>query len=82
MKREWIWWTAAIILGLSLSVSGCGEKKSDGDTSQSRVGVAPSSPPEQSVPDDARPPSGGSEQSPSDTKTEQNTGSERKSQRG
>lgn len=68
MTTRIIKWVMGIVIGLSLFTAGCGEKKSDGDTSPSRVGMAPSSPPEKSGPDDTRPPSGGSEQSPSDTK--------------
>jgi len=82
MKKEWIWWTAAIILGLSLSVSGCGEKKSDRETSEPGVGAAPSSPGEKSGSVGILPPGGGSEQSPSGNLNEQKTEEARKAQRG
>jgi hypothetical protein len=68
MTMGMIKWMTGIVIGLSLFTAGCGEKNSDSDTSQSRVGMAPSAPPEKSGPDDMRSPSGGSEQSPSDTK--------------
>ena len=76
-------WTTGIVLGLSLFTAGCGEKKSEVDTSPSQVGAAPSSPPEKSVTDDTLQPSSGSEQSPSGANNkEPNTGDKRKSQRG
>jgi len=68
MTTGMIKWTTGIVIGLFLFTAGCGEKKSDGDTSQSRVGVAPSAPAEKSGPDDTLPAGGGSEQSPSDNK--------------
>jgi hypothetical protein len=81
MKKEWILWAAAMIVGISLSASGCGEKKSsDGDTEQSRVEAAPSSPKDRPEPGSALAPSGGSDQNSSQQK--QNTGGDRKSQPG
>jgi hypothetical protein len=81
MTTEIIKWTTGMVIGLSLFTAGCGEKKSDVDTSQSRVEGAPSSAPEKSVPEDTLQPSGGSEQSPSGAKKELDTGGERKAQR-
>ena len=43
MRKEWTLWTGAMILGLSLSLGGCGEKKGDDDSPQSRLGATPSS---------------------------------------
>jgi hypothetical protein len=68
MTQGMIKWTTVMVIGLSLFTAGCGEKEGDSDTSQSRVGVAPSSAPEKSGPDNTLAPSGGSEQSPPDTK--------------
>ena len=68
MTTGMIKWMTTIVIGLSLFTAGCGEKESDGDTSQSRVGVAPSSAPEKSGPDATLSSSGGSEQTPSNTK--------------
>jgi hypothetical protein len=73
MTTRIIKWTTGLVIGLSLFAGGCGEKRSDSDTSQSRVGAADSSPKEQSAPDDKVSPSGGSEQSPADNHRE-NTG--------
>lgn len=81
MTTGMIKWTTGIVIGLSLFTAGCNEKKSDGDTSQPRVEGAPSSAPEKSVPEDTLPPSGGSEQSPSGTNKQPDTGGERKAQR-
>jgi hypothetical protein len=81
MKSEWIRWTAAMALGLSLITTGCGEKKGESGTSPSPVGPAPSAPPEKTGTDDTVQPGGGPEQSPSGTIREQNTEGERKSQR-
>jgi len=80
MKKEWILWTAPMLLGVSLSLGACGEKKSDGDSAQSRMEVAPSSSREKPAPDDTLAPSGGSDQNQS--QQEQNTGGDRKPQPG
>jgi hypothetical protein len=82
MTTAMVKWTTGIVIGLSLFTTGCGEKKSEVDTSQSQVGVAPGSPPEKSATDNTLAPGGGPDQSPSGAKTEQNTGGERKSPRG
>lgn len=81
MKKEWIKWTAAMALGLSLITTGCGDKKGESGASPSPAGPAPSAPPEKTGPDDAVQPSGGPEQSPAGTIKEQSTEGERKSQR-
>jgi hypothetical protein len=81
MKKEWIKWTAGMALGLSLIAAGCGDKKGESGASSPPVGLAPSTPPEKTGPDDAVQPGGGPEQSPSGTIREQNTEGERKSQR-
>ena len=81
MKKEWIKWTAGMALGLSLITASCGDKKEESDASSPPVGLAPSSLPEISGPDGTLAPSGGSQQSPSGTKKEQNTGGERKAPR-
>jgi hypothetical protein len=80
MKKEWILWIAAMILGISLSVGGCGEKENDSDSAQSRMEVAPSSSREKPAPDDTLAPSDGSNQNLS--WQEQDTGGEPKSQPG
>lgn len=80
MRKEWILWTGTMILGLSLSLSGCGEKKSDDDSPQSRLGATPSSPREKTAPDDKLAPSSGSDQNPS--AQERDPVGERKSQPG
>lgn len=80
MRKEWTLWTGAMILGLSLSLGGCGEKKGDDDSPQSRLGATPSSSGEKTAPDDKLAPSSGSDQNPSGQ--EQNTVGERKSQPG
>lgn len=79
MRKKWILWTGATLLGISLSLGGCGEKKSDGDSPQSRVGESPSSAGEKAAPDNMAAPSS-SDQIPS--RQDQNTGSESKSQPG
>ena len=82
MKKEWIWWTAGIILGLSLSVSGCGEKKSSSETSQSPVEAAPALQTERTAPEGPPAQSPSDDQSPSAPNKEKNPASGRKSQRG
>jgi hypothetical protein len=72
-------WTTSLVLGLFLFTAGCGEKKSDGDTSQSQVGVAPSSPPEAAGPENIPSSSVGSEQNSSGSNKEQNQETGRKS---
>ena len=81
MKSEWIRWTAAMALGLSLITAGCGDKKEESGALPPPAGLAPSAPPEKTGTDDTVQPSGGAEQSPSGTIKEQNTEGERKSQR-
>ena len=82
MKKEWIWWTAGIILGLSLSLSGCGEKKSVSETSQPPVESAPALQTERTAPEGPPAPSASDDQSPSGPNKEKNPPSGRKSQRG
>lgn len=81
MKKEWIKWSSAMALGLSLITTGCGDKKGESDALPPPAGPAPSAPAEKTGPDDAVQPSGGPEQSPSGTIKEQNAEGERKSQR-
>ncbi len=81
MKKEWIKWSSAMALGLSLITTGCGDKKGESGTSPTPAGLAPSAPPEKTGPDDTVQPGGAPEQSPSGTIKEQNTEGERKSQR-
>jgi hypothetical protein len=63
-------WTTGIVLGLTLFTAGCGEKKSEVDTSQPQVGAAPSSPPEATGPETSPSPSVGSKQNPSGSNKE------------
>ena len=81
MKKEWIKWSSAMALGLSLIAIGCGDKKGESGASPPPVGLAPSAPPEKTGTDDTVQPGGGPEQSPSGTIKGQNTEGERKSQR-
>jgi hypothetical protein len=81
MKKEWIKWSSAMALGLSLITTGCGDKKGESGALPPPGGPAPSAPPETTVPSDTVQPGGGPEQSPSGTIKEQNTEGERKSQR-
>ncbi len=81
MKKEWIKWTAGVVLGVSLITAGCGEKRGESGESSPPVGLAPSSPPEKTGPDQAVQPGGGPEQSSSGTIKEQNIEGERKSER-
>ena len=63
----------ALLLGLYLITTGCGEKKEESGASSPPVSMAPSSPPEKSEPDAVLPPSGGLEQRPTDAKKQQNS---------
>ena len=82
MKKSWLWLLAAIVLGLSLSLNGCGERKSGGDAAEPRLEAAPAPAAEKSPLDNTSQPSSGVDSSRDDAKQEQKAGSERNSQRG
>lgn len=79
MTTGMIKWTTGIVMGLSLFTAGCNEKKSDGDTSQSRVEGAPSSAPEATEPEKSSTSSSASQQNPSGPNKDQNQETGRKS---
>jgi hypothetical protein len=81
MKKKWIKWSSAMVLGLSLIMTGCGDKKGESGALPSPAGLAPSAPAEKTGPDDVVQPGSAPEQSPSGTTKEQNAEGERKSQR-
>jgi hypothetical protein len=82
MKKDRIWWTAGIVLGLSLSVSGCGEKKSASEISRSPAEAAPTVQAERPTPEGPPASSASDDQSPSGTSTTgQSSAGERKAPR-
>lgn len=80
MKPEWMKWTAAMTLGLSLIVAGCSDKKGESGTPPP-PGLAPAAPAERAGPEGNPPQGGGSDQGAPGANKEQSPESESKSQR-
>jgi hypothetical protein len=64
MKKSWLWLLAATVLGFSLSLNGCGEKKRGDDAAEPRLEAVPAPAAVKSPSADTAQPSSGADSSP------------------